>query len=52
MQAIFPGKISSGKPDLPKGAGDGVAVGDVQHQEKANIARIANIAGIAKHCQN
>jgi hypothetical protein len=44
MQAVLPGKIRSWKPNLPEGAGNGFSVGDMQHQEKATIARIANIA--------
>src|ERR1700732_241833 len=48
MQAILPGNICSRKSDLPEGAGDGLAIGDMQHQEKANIGGIAIIAG---NCQ-
>jgi hypothetical protein len=35
MQDIIPGKICSRKSDLPEGAGDRLAVGDVQHLKKA-----------------
>ncbi len=31
MQDIIPGKIDSREPDLPEGAGNGLAIGDMQH---------------------
>lgn len=37
MQAILPGKIRSWKPDLLEGTGDGLSVGDMQHQEEATM---------------
>jgi anthranilate synthase/aminodeoxychorismate synthase-like glutamine amidotransferase len=49
MQHVIPGKISSWKPDLPEGAGNGLSVGDVQHEGEASTARIARIAEIAKN---
>jgi hypothetical protein len=39
MQDIIPGKINSRKPDLPKGAGDRLSVGDMQHKGKASTKR-------------
>jgi len=40
MQRIIPRKICSRKPDLPEGAGDRFAIGDMQHQEEANTAPV------------
>jgi len=37
MQAISPGKIRSGKPDLPEGAGNRVTIGDMQHEAVIGI---------------
>jgi hypothetical protein len=34
MQNIIPGEINSRKPDLAKGASNGLAIGDVQHWER------------------
>ncbi len=34
MQHVIPCEICSGKSDLPEGAGDGLAVGDVKHEER------------------
>ena len=53
MKAVLPGKICSRKSDLPEGAGDGVAIGDVQHQkrlaqtgERVELRTRANKCGI------
>ena len=51
MQAISPGKIRSGKSDLPEGAGDRVAIGDMQHKERLiwelpKVPKLPNIASI------
>jgi hypothetical protein len=51
MQDIIPGKVRSGKPDLPEGAGDGLSVGDMQHKElpeppklpKLNVSNLMNV---------
>jgi hypothetical protein len=37
MQAISPGKIRSRKSDLPEGAGNRVAIGDVKHEAVIDI---------------
>ncbi len=34
MQSVIPCKVNSGEPDLPEGAGDGLAVGDMQHEKR------------------